>query len=181
MKRGYAAVGLYHTKKDVNLGGVLRAAFCYDAALVVVAGLRFERQASDTSKAWRHIPVLETSDLLNAIPYDCAPVAIEVNPHAVSLVNYVHPERAYYLFGPEDGALPKEVMAKCRDVVSIPTQFCMNLAATVNVVLYDRLAKSLQRGSGLSVLPAAPSRAPGWSVGRGAVLDASGSGREAGA
>ena len=29
----------------------------------------------------------------------------------------------------------------CRDVVYIPTDKCMNLAATVNVVLYDRLAK----------------------------------------
>ncbi|CSB46617.1 RRNA methylase%2C putative [Vibrio cholerae] len=28
-------------------------------------------------------------------------------------------------------------------VVYVPTHGCMNLAATVNVVLYDRLAKSL--------------------------------------
>jgi tRNA(Leu) C34 or U34 (ribose-2'-O)-methylase TrmL len=27
----------------------------------------------------------------------------------------------------------------------IPTRLCMNLAATVNVVLYDRLAKQLMR------------------------------------
>lgn len=29
----------------------------------------------------------------------------------------------------------------CRDVVYVPSRFCMNLAATANVILYDRMAK----------------------------------------
>jgi tRNA(Leu) C34 or U34 (ribose-2'-O)-methylase TrmL len=33
-------------------------------------------------------------------------------------------------------------------VVYIPTTGCMNLAATVNVVLYDRLSKGLNTRSG---------------------------------
>jgi tRNA(Leu) C34 or U34 (ribose-2'-O)-methylase TrmL len=33
-------------------------------------------------------------------------------------------------------------------VVYIPTTGCMNLAATVNVVLYDRMAKGLNTRSG---------------------------------
>ena len=44
-------------------------------------------------------------------------------------------------FGPEDGTLGPEILAWCRDVVYVPTRYCMNLAATVNVVLYDRAAK----------------------------------------
>ena len=31
-----------------------------------------------------------------------------------------------------------------KDVVYVPTQGCMNLAASVNVILYDRLAKQLR-------------------------------------
>jgi tRNA(Leu) C34 or U34 (ribose-2'-O)-methylase TrmL len=46
-----------------------------------------------------------------------------------------------YIFGPEDGSLPQSVVDQCEHVVFIPTTGCMNLAATVNVVLYDRLAK----------------------------------------
>ena len=38
--------------------------------------------------------------------------------------------------------MDKAVRAWCTDVVYIPTIGCMNLAATVNVVLYDRLAKA---------------------------------------
>lgn len=41
----------------------------------------------------------------------------------------------------EDGSLPRDVLAWCRDVVVIPGRHCLNLAAAANVVLYDRAAK----------------------------------------
>lgn len=37
--------------------------------------------------------------------------------------------------------LARRVLDRCTHRVMVPTAFCMNLAATVNVVLYDRLAK----------------------------------------
>jgi tRNA(Leu) C34 or U34 (ribose-2'-O)-methylase TrmL len=58
------------------------------------------------------------------------------------LPGYKHPERALYIFGPEDGTLGHDVLDWCRDVVYVPTNGCMNLAATVNVVLYDRMTKT---------------------------------------
>lgn len=61
---------------------------------------------------------------------------------------YTHPDRALYIFGPEDGSLDKEIRDWCEDVIYIPTTGCMNLAATVNVVLYDRLAKGNNTRSG---------------------------------
>ena len=45
------------------------------------------------------------------------------------------------IFGPEDGSVGKKIVKWCDDVVYIPTIGCMNLAATANVVLYDRMAK----------------------------------------
>ncbi len=45
------------------------------------------------------------------------------------------------MFGPEDGTLGDDVLSWCRDVIYVPTRYCMNLAATVNVVLYDRMQK----------------------------------------
>lgn len=92
-------------------------------------------------KAYRHIPLLRLADLLDAIPYDCVPVAVDLVDCAKPLPEYVHPERAYYIFGPEDGTLGKRILERCRDVVYVPTEGCMNLAACVNVVLYDRMAK----------------------------------------
>jgi tRNA(Leu) C34 or U34 (ribose-2'-O)-methylase TrmL len=75
------------------------------------------------------------------IPFDCVPVAIDLIDGAQPLQEYKHPERAFYIFGAEDATLGDRVLSWCRDVVYIPTKGCMNLAATVNVVLYDRMAK----------------------------------------
>ena len=49
------------------------------------------------------------------------------------------------IFGPEDGSLGESVFSYCRDIIYVPTNFCMNLAATVNVVLYDRLLKQIKK------------------------------------
>lgn len=147
MARGFSAIGLFSPKNSLNVGSALRAAGCYDAALVAISGARalkyLGRIPTDTHKAYRHIPLIRVDDLRDAIPYDCVPVAVELVEGAKSLVTYKHPERAFYVLGPEDGTLGKAVLEWCRDVVYIPMHEhrCMNLAATVNVVLYDRLSK----------------------------------------
>jgi len=146
MSRGYAAVGLYSPKTEANLGGVMRACGCYEAAMVAIEGHRYRRMVTDTQAAYRHIPLLH-GDLLDMVPFDCVPVAVELRDDAVSLVEYTHPRSAFYIFGPEDGDIPERIAAKCRDRVYVPTNFCMNLAATVNVVLYDRLQKSLRKAA----------------------------------
>jgi tRNA(Leu) C34 or U34 (ribose-2'-O)-methylase TrmL len=56
-------------------------------------------------------------------------------------VSFEHPGDALYVFGPEDGGLPKAVRLHCHRFVFIPTHHCLNLAAAVNVVLYDRRLK----------------------------------------
>jgi tRNA(Leu) C34 or U34 (ribose-2'-O)-methylase TrmL len=139
--RGFAAIGLHQPKTPANVGSVLRAAGCYEAAMVAMTGNRFKRASTDTMSAWRHLPLIEARDLRDIIPFDCVPVAIDLVPGARPLVGYTHPDRAFYVFGPEDGTLGKEVLSWCRDVVYVPTSGCMNLAACVNVVLYDRMAK----------------------------------------
>jgi tRNA(Leu) C34 or U34 (ribose-2'-O)-methylase TrmL len=138
---GFAAVGLHNPKSAVNVGGVLRAAGCFNVALVAVQGHRYREASTDVRKAYRWVPMIKTDDLHSVIPYSCVPVAIELVPEAVSLVNYVHPERAFYIFGAEDATLGQKVLSWCRDIVYIPTEYCLNLAVCVNVVLYDREAK----------------------------------------
>lgn len=147
--RGYAAIGCDNPKTPANMGSVLRAAGCYEAGLVVFAGprpnkLRIHKAVTDTQKAFRHIPTLWVDDLHSVIPQDCVPIAIDLIDGAKSLTEYKHPERAFYIFGAEDATLGKRITDWCRDTIYVPTHFCMNLAATVNVVLYDRLAKNLR-------------------------------------
>ena len=54
---------------------------------------------------------------------------------------YQHPGNALYIFGPEDGTIGQKVIDRADSVVFIPTIGSLNLAAAVNVMLYDRLAK----------------------------------------
>lgn len=139
--RGYAAIGLHMPKFAGNIGAVMRASHCYDAAMVAISGKRFKKESTDTMAAWRHVPVLEVENLFDVIPYGCVPVAVELLDDAAPLTTFCHPERAYYIFGAEDQTLGKNITDRCVHKVFIPTRHCMNLAATVNVVLYDRLVK----------------------------------------
>lgn len=139
--RGYAAIGLYSPKNPENVGSVLRAAACYGAGLVSVQGRRYRQACTDTTKAWRHVPLIETMDLWETIPFGAIPVAVEFVPTSTPLPDFTHPERAFYVFGPEDGSIPVAMAARCRTTVYVPTAVCMNLAAAVNVLLYDRMVK----------------------------------------
>jgi tRNA(Leu) C34 or U34 (ribose-2'-O)-methylase TrmL len=143
--RGFAGVGLHMPKTPANIGSALRAAGCYGAAMVAASGRRYKRAATDTQAAYRHLPLIQCDDLKSLVPFDCVPVAVDLIDGATPLHTYKHPERAFYVFGPEDGTLGRQVTDWCRDVIYVPTSYCMNLAATVNVVLYDRQAKSLTK------------------------------------
>lgn len=139
--RGYACIGLDNPKSPLNVGSALRAAGIYGAGLVITSGKRYTRAPTDTMKHYRHLPLLNVDNLYAAIPFDCVPVAVDLVPRAKPLHEYTHPERAFYVFGAEDATLGDRVLSWCRDRVYIPTNGCMNLAATVNVVLYDRCVK----------------------------------------
>lgn len=147
--RGYAAIGLWQPRDGRNVGGSMRAAGVYGAAMVALIGSsrpgKLVRHPTNTMAAQRHIPVLTGETLERVRPLGCQIVAVEIAPGARSLVSFVHPHAAFYVFGPEDGSLPQDVLDAAQSVVVIPTQRCMNLAATVNVVLYDRLAKQIAR------------------------------------
>jgi tRNA(Leu) C34 or U34 (ribose-2'-O)-methylase TrmL len=142
VRRGFSCVGLDNPKTDINVGSVLRAAGVFECDMVAISGHRYRRAPTDTMKHYRKLPLLQVDDLHGVIPYDCVPVAVELVERASPLTEYKHPERAFYVFGAEDATLGARVLSWCRDVVYIPTNGCLNLAACVNVVLYDRLCKA---------------------------------------
>lgn len=151
---GFAAIALVNPKKSANVGGVMRAAHCFRASLVILAGSRpsfyLNRIPADTTKTWTHIPILQVDDLISVVPFGADLVAVEIVEGAKQLHTFTHPKRGYYIFGPEDGSIPKDILEECTHKVQIDTRHCMNLAATVNVVLYDRLAKEMRNGNGIN-------------------------------
>jgi len=148
MTKYQAHIGLTNPKSPDNVGAVMRAAGCYNALSVSYTGNRYNRAKersgalhTDTKNVASRIPLTHIESFEQALPAGAVPVAIELVEGATSLVEFIHPENAYYVFGPEDKSLDKQVVKWCQHVIYIPTVGCMNLAATVNVVLYDRLAK----------------------------------------
>jgi len=142
--RGFCAVGLVSPKTSANVGSALRAAFCFGAAFVVVSGQRYRRACTDTPNFPLHRPLFHADDVLSLCPFDCEPVAVELLDGATSLVEFRHATRTFYVFGPEDGTLGKSITDRCARKIVIPTRMCLNLAASVNVVLYDRTAKQIR-------------------------------------
>ena len=148
-QRGYAAIGLFRPGDPANVGGTLRAAYAYGAQMVAIAAPRGKaadgiRHGTNTFRAWKHLPTMIGDDLRDLVPFDCIPVAVDLVPDATPLPSYQHPARAFYIFGPENGTLGAAILDWCPHRVMVPTRECMNLAATVNVVLYDRLAKAMR-------------------------------------
>lgn len=149
MTRGFCCISLFNPKTPENVGGVLRAAHAYGACQVNIAGSRTcwswigraINHGTNTPRAHRHMPVFRTSGPTDYRPFDCPVVAVDLVEGATALPDFKHPERAMYVFGPEDGTLGGDLVRDAQHVVYVPTRACMNLAATVNVLLYDRLAK----------------------------------------
>ncbi|MEW9796809.1 RNA methyltransferase [Alteromonas sp. CYL-A6] len=138
-------LGLINPKSAVNVAGILRAAGCYGVDTVLYTGQRYRYAKefnADTKAFHRQIPTIGVDDLFEMAPSSARRVAIELVEDATPLPHYTHPANAMYILGPEDGSIGDDILRQCDDVVYVPTRSCMNLAATVNVVLYDRLSKS---------------------------------------
>jgi tRNA(Leu) C34 or U34 (ribose-2'-O)-methylase TrmL len=149
------AVALIDPKYAHNVGAALRACSCWGVGQLWWTGGRVTLDAprgerlprEERKKGYRDVQLARHDRVFDCFePGGVTPVAVELRPDAESLVTFEHPEDALYVFGPEDGGLPKPVRLLCHRFVVIPTHHCLNLAAAVNVVLYDRRLKRQQAG-----------------------------------
>ncbi|MBN1006037.1 RNA methyltransferase [Amphritea pacifica] len=141
---GSAAIALCNPKSPSNVGAVMRAAGCYGASAIYYSGTRFERAAKyhqDTRDINKQIPLTAVDSFTGLGAPHQKLICVELAEGAVPLPDFVHPQDALYIFGPEDGSIEQSIVDLADAVVYVPTIGCMNLAATVNVLLYDRLAK----------------------------------------
>lgn len=142
--RGYFEIGVHHAKTPANVGTLWRSALQMGANGIFTVGKRYPQQASDTAKAYRHIPMREfaTFDALaDVLPYSCQIVAIEIGGRTMS--SFVHPERAVYLLGAEDHGIPDAILRRCHHVVSLPAvrTESYNVAVAGSLVMFDRQTK----------------------------------------
>jgi len=157
-----AAVLLIDPKFAHNVGGALRACACWGAGELVwtgervpapedwPAGARLPRE--ERMRLYRDVRLRHVSPSQMPPEFPSAtPVCVERSERAETLFGFEHPADAVYVFGPEDGGVPKGLRHWCHRFVTIPTANSgpLNLAAAVNVVLYDRAAKLPVNGAPL--------------------------------
>lgn len=139
--RGYFEIGVFHVKRECNIGTLWRSAFQLGAAGIFTIGRRYDHQCSDTCKTFRHVPLRHFDNLaqfIDGLPLGAQLVGIEMG--GTPLREFTHPERAIYLLGAEDHGLPELVLSKCQSVVSLEAvgMASYNVSVAGSIVLYHR-------------------------------------------
>ena len=152
------AIIMHNPKYPHNVGAAVRACSCFDADLIIWSGNRvphpddtkatankkYRLPREERMKGYNHVELVNDDYPFNRFSKDVTPVAVEVRDNSEVLPHFVHPENPVYVFGPEDGSIPQIYLKHCQRFLIIPSPFCLNLAAAIYVVLYDRMAKIIR-------------------------------------
>ena len=144
MTKAHTTIALTNPKSPTNVGAVLRSAGCFAAEEVLYNGDRFDiarKFHTDTHGANERIHLQRVDDFMAAKAPGATVICVDLIEGATPLAQFEHPANALYIFGPEDGSISQTVIDQADEVVYIPTLDCLNLAQTVNIVLYDRATK----------------------------------------
>ncbi|WP_181306723.1 RNA methyltransferase [Rufibacter sp. XAAS-G3-1] len=152
---GYFGIGIMEPKTEENVGTLWRSASILGASFLFTIGRRYKKQASDTGRSWKEIPLFhytDFADFYRHLPYSCQLVGVELDAKSVSVEQFQHPERCIYLLGSEDHGLSNAVRARCHHLVQLPGTNSMNVASAGSIMLYDRHLKIYQQqGNPLSI------------------------------
>ena len=143
------AVVLCNPKYPHNVGAAVRAASCFGAKSIIFTGSRVSLNPSkgyrlpreERMKGYKDVMLLNDDYPFNRFNDDVVPVAVEVRMNSEPLPTFIHPENAIYVFGPEDGSISQTMLTHCHRFIVIPSKHCLNLAAAVYLILYDRIVK----------------------------------------
>ena len=146
MKRGYFGIGIYETKEYTNVGTLWRSAYNFGADFIFTIGKRYKKQATDTTRTSRHIPLFhyeDWADFKKHLPDNIGIVFIEQTDGAKLLHEFNHPKQAVYILGAEDYGIPVELMRGHRKV-QFDSPICVNVAVAGSIVMYDRQIKLIK-------------------------------------
>jgi tRNA(Leu) C34 or U34 (ribose-2'-O)-methylase TrmL len=139
-------IALVDPKHVYNVGGVVRAAACYNVDTVYYWGDRLKWEDRHPRELRMYpVELIKCDSVVNIIETaqekEMTPVCVENIEGFELLPTFIHPKNPMYILGPEDGTLNSYVRHHCMRHVRIPCEFSLNLSAAVYTVLYDRSAK----------------------------------------
>lgn len=148
------AIVLENPKYPRNVGMVLRSAYNFGIAEIWVTGNRVSFEGTDTYRLPREerfkeytiVPIYRDEKPIDKFQRGTTIIGVELIPGAMPLAYFEHPEKAVYVFGPEDGSISKGLRTKIHQFIFIPTLSCLNLAVAAPVIFYDRLVKQQLAG-----------------------------------
>jgi tRNA(Leu) C34 or U34 (ribose-2'-O)-methylase TrmL len=156
-----------------NVGAAVRACSCFGAKQVWLTGKRVADKVIESKRLPREERMKGFSDVdiiledrpFNYFGKNVIPVAVELLEGSENLYGFDHPENSVYVFGPEDGNIPKNVRQFCHRRIFIPTKHCTNLGAAVYLILNDRKMKRVQQGMDpMETISEALNESRGWGV-----------------
>jgi tRNA(Leu) C34 or U34 (ribose-2'-O)-methylase TrmL len=144
---------MFDPRDPFNVGAAVRAASCFGVSQVWITGQRCAKAVweqnriprEERMKGFSDVDIVLEEQPLNYFK-EATPVAVELLSGSENILVFEHPEKAVYLFGPEDGSVPSSVRGLCHRRIFIPTRHCTNLGAAIYLVLYDRLVKRYLNG-----------------------------------
>ncbi len=147
-----AAVAAWEIHKEHNMGGLVRTAHAAALEEVVFVGTpEWNVEAAKTAELYTSVTELnDASSLLDHCRQRrWTPVAVELDPRAVSVFDASYPERPCFMLGAELRGLPDELLDAAELIVQIPQWGLvpsLNLAIAGSIVIYDFLAKQNRDG-----------------------------------
>lgn len=147
------AIMMENPKYPHNVGAAVRAASCFRFKQVWFSGNRISLDPEkgqrlpreERMRGYKKVELRQHDYIFDEFP-KAVPVAVELQPNAVNLIEFEHPENPLYVFGPEDGHLSSQSRSFCHHFVFIPTCYCTNLSAAIYLMMYDRLRKRVEAG-----------------------------------
>lgn len=173
MKPGLTpSIVLINPKTAFNVSMIVRLASAYGLQQVWYTGDRISIDLKkyprlpreERMKGYKDVDIIQYDFPLEMFGREITPVAVEVRDNSSPLHIFDHPENAVYVFGPEDGSIPKSVLKLCHRFITIPVRHCLNLATAVATILWDREYKNYFNGK-----PVENFTTPGIFEGRGLI------------
>ncbi len=143
---------LINPKYVHNVAAAIRAASCFGIYQLVWTGDRVDLDGlerlprEERMKGYRDVKWHRSERPFDSVANDVVPVCVELLENSEPLTTFIHPDKAVYMFGPEDGGVPQVMRRLCHRFVHIQAAHCLNLSAAINVVLHDRKVKRQMAG-----------------------------------